>query len=323
MITVFVPSQFGIEPVEATVENLPESWVWLDMNRPSPEEESLVAKLLEVDVPTHEERVEIETSSRLYEEDGALIMSATVLCGTQAGRPITTVATFIVKNARLVSVRYDEPVSFAIARQRALKAGVEAHNGKGMLLVILDAIIDRIADVLELAGSETDQLSSEIFDAESPANAHHNYDDIIRSLGKLGTRQSKIQESLVSLARLFQFLTTREKKLGLTATDRAQVKSLTRDARSLYEFAATLDNKVSFLLEATLGLVNLQQNQTIKIFSVLAVVFLPPTLIASSYGMNFAIMPELHWAFGYPIAVAGMIASALGTYAVFRWRGWL
>ncbi|PTW62156.1 magnesium transporter [Breoghania corrubedonensis] len=323
MISVFVPGPSGLVAVEPSPKTLPQNVVWMDLNRPDEAEEALVEAFLDIDVPTHEERVEIETSSRLYEEDGALIMSATILCGMQAGRPETTVATFILKGTRLVSVRYDDPTAFTIARQRALKGGSAVHQGKGMLIIMLDAIVDRIADLLEMAGAEADRLSRDIFDIQKPSEPVLDYDGIIRSLGRLGTRLSKIHESLVSLSRLFQFLSTREKKVALSAADKAQVKSLTRDTRSLYEFAASLDNKVGFLLEATLGLVNLQQNQTIKIFSVLAVVFLPPTLIASLYGMNFDLMPELHWTWGYPLAVLAMVASAFGTWGFFRWKRWL
>ncbi|MDJ0932353.1 MAG: CorA family divalent cation transporter [Breoghania sp.] len=178
-------------------------------------------------------------------------------------------------------MRYDDPVTFAIARQRTVKGGSSVHHGKDVMIVMLDAIVDRIANVLKLTGAETDRLSRDIFDTQTPDEPVRDYDRIIRSLGKLGTMLSKIHESLVSLSRLFQFVGTRDKKLAFSAAEKTQVKSLTRDARSLYEFAASLDNKVGFLLEATLGLVNLQQNQTIKIFSVLAVIFLPPTLIAS------------------------------------------
>ena len=275
------PGPGGLAPLDPPPQTLPDDLVWIDMNRPNPGEEAAVEAYFGVDVPTHEERVEIEQSSRLYEEDGALFMSATILCGAQTGRPETTVVTFILKDTRLVTVRYDDPTAFTIARQRAIKAGPEAQEGKATLIVVLDAIVDRIADVLEFAGADADRLSREIFDTQKPGEPVRDYEEIIRGLGRLGTKLSKIHESLVSLSRLFQFLSTREKKLSLSNSDKAQIKSLMRDARSLYEFAASLDNKVSFLLEATLGLVNLQQNQTIKIFSVLAVVFMPPTLIAS------------------------------------------
>ena len=323
MIQVYVPGPSGITPLEPAPQTLPDKCVWLDLDRPARDEEASVEAFLDIDVPTHEERVEIETSSRLYEEDGALIMSATILCGTQTGKPDTTVITFMLKGGKLVTLRYDDPTSFAIARQRAAKAGHAVHQGKGVLIVMLDAIVDRVADVLEMAGAEADRLSHEIFDTQKPGEPVRDYDGIIRALGTLGTSLSKIHESLVSLSRLFQFLSTREKRLSLDAGEKAQIKSLVRDARSLYEFAASLDNKVGFLLEATLGLVNLQQNQTIKIFSVLAVVFLPPTLIASIYGMNFDVMPELHWPYGYPLAVLAMVASAVGTWGFFRWKRWL
>lgn len=322
MLSIFVPAGTALAAREAPLDALPQDAVWLDLLRPEEAEERAAEAFLGADVPTHEERVEIETSSRLYEEDNALVMSATVLYGAQREHPGTTVATFILAGDRLATVRYDEPSSFAMARQRCIKPGVGPLDGKGMFLVLLDAIVDRVADVLELAGTEADRLSREIFEA-GPNRAEKDYDGLIRQLGRLGTLLSKSHESLVSLSRLILFFSARAKKAKLTGSDKAQLKSLARDIHSLNEYADTLDNKISFLLEATLGLVNLQQNQAIKIFSVLAVVFLPPTLIASIYGMNFARMPELALPFGYPMAIAAMVASAVGTWAFFRWKRWL
>ena len=192
------------------------------------------------------------------------------------------------------------------------------------LLRRLDALIDRVADVLERIGLEVDGISHEVFEHPATPRQTGDFQSILRALGRRGDLTSKVRESLVGIGRLLMFFGQASEANAKTAKDlRARLRTMSRDVRSLTEHASFLSAKINFLLDATLGMINIEQNAIIKIFSVVAVVFLPPTLIASIYGMNFDFMPELDWAIGYPLALALMLGSAIAPYIYFKRRGWL
>lgn len=303
---------------------LPEGVVWIDLVAPTHWEERLAETLIGAELPTQEEMAEIETSSRLYVENGAIYLTATLLCGISEGAPGTTPVTFIVANNRLVTVRYDEPKAFPLAGYRLLKQGTEAINGAVALTNLLDAVVERMADILEAISAEIEAISRAVFEAgvSDRRTEGPNYHDIIRAIGRQGMLTNRAQESLLSMTRTVAFLSLHTDEAGLNRHS-GEMKSMTRDVRSLSDHAASLDAKINFLLDAVLGLVNLDQSAIIKIFSVLAVVFMPPTLIASVYGMNFQHMPELEWQYGYEVSIALMFISAVGTYGFFRWKRWL
>lgn len=150
-----------------------------------------------------------------------------------------------------------------------------------------------------------------------------DFQAILEDIGRKGDLTSNLLECLVSLERMFGFLSHSIQQRKNERDLRARVKTLSRDCRSLIEHAGSLTYKVTFLLDATLGLITIEQNAIIKIFSIAAVVFLPPTLIASIYGMNFQFMPELEWLLGYPLALMLMVVSAVLPYQFFKRRGWL
>ena len=189
---------------------------------------------------------------------------------------------------------------------------------------LLDAIVDSVADILERVGEDMDAVSYEIFKVNEAGGAVQrsgSLQDYLRRIGCNGDMTSKASESLVSLARLLAFFEQAERLNGEQMT--SQLDTLNRDVKSLSSHAQFLSDKATFLLSATLGMVNIEQTDIIKIFSVAAVMFLPPTLVASIYGMNFEFMPELHWVGGYPLAILLMIVSALLPYRFFKRRGWL
>ena len=326
MLNVFVADGRGCL-VKAEVgpdEPLPGEAVWLDLVAPTPEEERKVESLLGVEVPTREEMQEIEVSSRLYEENGALYMTATVLSKAQSEQPQASAVSFILAGERLVTVRYADPQPFELFAARCQRTPVPQARGDGVLVGLLDALVDRIADVLEHIGLEVDAISHEVFEHPASPRASGDFQDILRRLGRRGDLTSKVRESLVGVGRLLMFFAQVGPANTKTAKDlRNRMRTMTRDVRSLTEHASFLSGKINFLLDATLGMINIEQNAIIKIFSVVAVVFLPPTLIASIYGMNFEVMPELHWAFGSPLALALMVGSAVAPYLFFKRRGWL
>lgn len=301
--------------------------IWHDLVNPSPSEDKLVEGLLGISIPTRDEMEEIELSARLYQEDGAEFMTATALTSLDGDDPVKSPITFILKGQVLVTVRYVDPKPFSVFATRAQKAnGMMCTNGELVMLGILESIIDRMADVLERLGNDIDGVSREIFQSKTSnvTKKTRNLQSLIEQIGRKGDFLTATRESLVSISRLVSYhaaLDTPERRTSKES--RQRLKLLQRDAMSLGEHASFLSGKINFLLDATLGLINLEQNQIIKIFSVAAVVFLPPTLVASMYGMNFEFMPELQWRFGYPFAILMMIISAVLPYAYFKRRGWL
>ncbi len=301
--------------------------VWLDLLDPSAEENRIVETFLGIVIPTQAEMEEIELSARLYHEDGAEFMTMTALFKLDTEEPTKTPITFIIKGTTLVSVRYAEPKPFLAFLMRAQKSkGIVCGSGEQVFLGLLEAMIDRTADALERAGYEIDHISRDVF-RKKKASAKQLQQDlrsIIEQIGAKAELLTMVQESLVSISRLTAFHTAIDASTTKAGRDTRQlIKLIQRDALSLGEHARTLSTKLNFLLDATLGLINLEQNQIIKIFSVAAVVFLPPTLVASIYGMNYDFMPELHWPVGYPFALGLMVLSAILPYLYFKRRGWL
>jgi magnesium transporter len=302
--------------------------IWFDLFNPSSEETRLVEERLGIAIPTRDEMQEIELSDRLYQEDGAEFMTMTATAKLDSDYPAKVPVTFILKGATLVTVRHAEPKPFQVYANRIMKPnGAACETGELVMLGLLEAMIDRTADALERAGNDVDQISREVF-RKSNASATKKTRDLqslIEQIGQKGDLLTVIRESLVSIGRLVAYHVAIEGSTPRKAAkeSRQRIKLVQRDAASLGDHALFLSNKINFLLDATLGLINLEQNQIIKIFSVAAVVFLPPTLVASIYGMNFEVMPELTWRFGYPYALILMIASALLPYVYFKRRGWL
>ncbi len=311
----------------STAQPVAQSAIWYDLVNPTPDEDRLVESSLGISLPTREEAQEIEISSRLYSEDGAEFLTVTLVSGLDTEAPAKTPVTFVLKGERLVSVRYSDPRPFAAVHSRLQRTAASTYaNGELVMLSLVEAIIDRLADVLENAGSEIDHISREVFRdrAATPTRQTRNLQGLIERIGRRGDLLTVARESLVSLSRMATYHQTLEIEGRKHPKDvKARIKIIQRDVTSLSDHAAFLSAKINFMLDATLGLINLEQNQIIKIFSVAAVVFLPPTLVASIYGMNFDRIPELKWAFGYPWALGLMVLSAILPFLYFRRRGWL
>ncbi len=323
MLSVYIPrgTQLTRVPAEAG-EPPPAAAVWIDLVQPSQQEDKLVEAMLGIAVPTREEMQEIEVSSRLYVENGARYMTATLMCHSDSTSPKTTPVTFILAGHRLLTVRYDDPRPFAIVEHRLGRQCPAKIAGENVMIDLLDAVIDRAADIQERVGAEIDQISHSIFETDAGAQPP-SYNDVLKALGRKGDLTSKLRESLVSIGRLLLFLAHESEGMKWPKETRAQLQSMQRDVLSLTDHASYLTNKITFLLDAMLGVVSIQQNNIIKIFSVAAVVLMPPTLVASIYGMNFKHMPELAWPVGYPLAIVVMIVAAVLPYMYFKWRKWL
>lgn len=299
--------------------------VWIDLQNPTGEEERAVESLLGLQVPTRQEMSEIEESARLYREGGALVMTAAVVTGVAEKRPVRADITFLLTADHLVTVRYSDPLPFRTFASRLAKHPEDNRTAPAILLSLLESLVERIADVLEIVASDLHGCSTAIFYEDDEARAEGERQDLralIRQLGRRNRLLAILRESLLSLGRILPFLRQGADgwlKGGLSA----RIKAIARDLNSLGSFESQLEQEIGFLHEATLGLINLEQNAIIKVFSVAAVLFLPPTLVGTIYGMNFQAMPELNWKFGYPFALGTMVVSAIVPYWWFKRRGWL
>jgi magnesium transporter len=324
MLAVYVPHGSSLERrVVVSGEEVPDNAIWFDLVNPLPGEDKLIEARLGIAIPTREEMLEIEVSSRLYTEHHARFMTATLMCNSDTVVPKTTAVTFILAKHCLVTVRYDEPRPFLLVGNKLTRTCPQTATGETVLMELLDAVIDREADLLERIGLDVDQVSHDIFDPGSRGAARSTYIDTLKVIGSKGDLTSKVRESLVSLGRLLLFLANEAEGMRWSKDVRLQLQAMQRDVLSLSDHATYLANKITFLLDALLGVVTLEQNNVIKIFSIAAVVLLPPTLVATVYGMNFKGMPELDWKYGYPMALVLMLIAAIVPYYIFKFKKWL
>lgn len=323
MLTIYESHSGALLPQKGR-HQISEQAIWIDLVNPTSGEEKKIERALKLNVPTREEQQEIEVSSRLYQEEGAYFMTATILVGTDTPEPSTTAATFILIGQRLITVRYAEPHAFSIFLARSRRPDAKFTNGSAVLVGLIDTIVDRLADFIERVQAEVGVLSHSIFEMRgSTASRQRRLDALLKSIGREGELTSLARESAYSLGRLLTFLAHAANERNDDKLVRERIRTAARDVNSLTNHATFLSSKIVFLLDATLGMVGIQQSNIIKIVSIVAVVFLPPTLIASVYGMNFKHMPELHWLIGYPFALLLMVLSALLPYLYFRRQGWM
>lgn len=325
MLSAYLSHQGAIELATNSLhEALPSHVVWLDLINPTVVEERQVETCLGIGVPTREEMQEIEVSSRLYSENGAVFMTASIISQAESGQPIISPITFVLAGERLVTIRYALPRAFETFSQKLLRPSPGDVAGPLIFAGLIEAVIDRLADVLESVNADIDALSRKIFDDNPETASARDFQAILRHIGAKGDIASKSRESLVSLARIAHYFNEtvdllhlpygRDLKNRMTAID--------KDIGSLLDHTNYISGQVSFLLNASLGLINIEQNAIIKLFSVVSVVLMPPTLVASLYGMNFKNMPELDWPYGYPMALGIMVVSAVLPIWFFKKKKW-
>ncbi|WFR95942.1 magnesium transporter CorA family protein [Rhizobium tumorigenes] len=298
--------------------------VWIDLVDPTREEEDKLEALLGIQVPTRDDLKDIEPSSRLYNENGAVFLTASLVWKADSELPSLTDVGFILVGNRLVTIRYANPKSFALFIAALHRIPEDMRSGAALLAKLMETIVDRTAEILEQAVSRIDVLSTHVFgDKARKVRRPSNYlEEKLRDVAGHHRLVSKSRDSLMSLSRLLTFMHT----IPAVQQDRETkdlCRNVTRDVQSLSEHASFIAGNITFLLDASLGLINIEQNSIIKIFSIASVVFLPPTLVASVYGMNFEHMPELHSTFGYPASLVLMVVSAVVPFFFFRWKGWL
>lgn len=315
------PAQFVV-PEQHPPALGPET-AWLDLLDPTDAERSLAERLTGLRVPSRHDLDEIESSSRLYHENDVLYMS-TPLTRRREGSTASTPLGIVVSSRWLLTIRFsDYPAFETFARH--VEAAPEPLCAHALLVGLLEAIVDRLADVLEYVGGDLDQLSGRIF-VDSERRSHRHFDRRLRGMltgvGRAGDTVSMIRDSLLGLSRVILFIGESVKG----AEDpklRTRLKTLDRDVRSLSDYDKQVTDKVQFLLDATLGFINIEQNNGIRVVTVASIIGIAPTLVASIYGMNFKDIPELNWSFGYYYALVLMAATVVLPLAWFRRIGWI
>lgn len=301
---------------------------WYDLIDPTPEEQTFVEQATGVSVPTRDEIEEIEVSSRLYNEDGVEYMTVTAAARLDTDEPTKSPVMFIHNGGALITVRYIELRPFTNVIERCARpGGCASVDPENLMLTLIEAMVDRLADALERVGATIDQISRGVFRARGRGeNAGARDTDLqatIERVGQAGDVLGIIRESLVGFNRLISYHHGMgHVAKGAVETD-GRIRTIQRDVSALSDHASYLGSKIAFLLDATLGLINLEQNQIIKIFSIAAVCLMPPTLVASVYGMNFKHLPELEFEYGYPMALALMLITAVLPVWYFKRKGWL
>ncbi len=328
MISVYRLTSNGPEAVPA----LPEARVegdagWIDLFAPSVEEENAVEAFLGLSIPTREEAQEIETSSRFYEEDGSTFLNLAVLIGVDAKTPKLSPLSFVVAGSWVVTVRYEESAAFRQFHSHVVRPQGTCRSASAVVMHLTEALIDRAADVVEKVGADIDTINTDIFSRGTRAERGGKIreDKLATFLEKIAYQNdiiSKSRESLVSIERMVQYLSSAEIGWSNKKSDHHRLVMMGRDIGSLTDQLSFLSSKATFLLDATLGLITVEQNNVIRVFTVAATILLPPTLIGTIYGMNFTRMPELDWPFGYPLAIGLMVAAGIVPYLVLKKRGW-
>lgn len=298
--------------------------VWIDLLNPTREEDQIIEKQLNIAIPTRDETREIEASNRLYAENGAHYMTAFILYNSEALSPSSSTLTFILSGNRLITVRYSEPRAIPQFFARAERGEMACNSGVAIMTGILESIINRSADLIERLQDEVEKTAQSVFELKGGQHTRsRRLDLLLKAAGKEGDITSRAQESAFSLERLLTYFSRVLKDRPGDAPVQQRVEIIHRDTHSLMENMRFLSDRITFLLDATLGMISIEQNQTMKIFSLFAVTLMPPTLIGAIYGMNFKHMPEIEWVWGYPMALGLMVLSGLLPFLYFRRKGWI
>ncbi|OTA20914.1 magnesium and cobalt transport protein CorA [Xenorhabdus beddingii] len=265
---------------------------------------------------TRTELDDIEASARFFEdEDGMHVHSFFYFEDAEDHAGNSTVA-FTIRDGRLYTLRERELPAFRLYRMRARNQTLVDGNAYELLMDLFETKIEQLADVIENIYSVLESLSRVIMEGKQG----DEFDSALSNLAEQEDIGWKVRLCLMDSQRALNFLVRRAR---LPANQLEQAREILRDIESLLPHNESLFQKVNFLMQAAMGFINIEQSRIIKIFSVVSVVFLPPTLVASSYGMNFEFMPELNWTFGYPAAIGLMIAAGLAPYLYFKRKNWL
>ena len=299
--------------------------VWIDLFNPSEEEIARVRRATGLRVPSEADLSEIESSSRLATRDEVLYLSLPLVSLADQA-PMGVSAGFVLARDRLLTVHFASIRTFANFADRHCAGETVGETGAHIMVGLLEAIVDRQADALEQIRAELDTLSHGIFGMGVEAGGRKREDRILRAtlgaLGRIGDLISHIRETQVAVGRIGPYVETATKD-WLPADLKPRLATLKGDIASVSDFDTHLNDKLQFLLDATLGFINIAQNNVMKVLTIASVAGIPPVLVAGIYGMNFKLMPEYDWTLGYPYSLALIFGSASISLLVFWWRGWI
>lgn len=289
--------------------NLFLSAIWIDAHAPNEMETDRLSSLLQTEIPDQDDVDEIESSARYFSDKSGMHVRSLFLTQSE-GRHHTTTVAFILQEDRLITIREDDLADFRLLRMRIRRSQIESQSPYDLLVSIMNQKVENLADIIEEIHERLDRVSHLVLEEENG-----DLEDAISQLAKLEDSNGKIRLCLTDTQRSITFL----KK----ASKRNEILIIERDIETLMQYTSFLFDKINFLMTSTQGFINIEQNKIIKIFSIAAVVFLPPTLVASIYGMNFQFMPELNMHYGYPMAIIIMVLSGIAPYLFFKKKGWL
>jgi magnesium transporter len=298
---------------------------WIDLLQPTDDERNRVATEYGVRIPTREQLEEIESSSRLRAEGQVLTLSMPLVVPEEQPDAMPAPLGFILSPVLLVTARYTPVFGFGEVAAR-IEKGDAPKNSLATFVTLIEAMVDHRADQLEVLSATVNSISKRVFAQQyasprRPARDNRALREMLNRVGRAGDKLSEIRESLLGLQRIVGFTgETAHEWLG--AEIRARLHTARQDLASLADFEIHTWSKIQFLLDAILGLISTRQNEIFKVLTIVSVVGIPPTLIASMYGMNFHNMPELSWRYGYEWGLALIVLSAILPILWFKWRGW-
>ena len=299
--------------------------IWVDLLDPSDDEIAKSRADYGISVPSRQQLEEIESSSRLRADGDALILSMTIASKSDLGESMPTPVGFVLTPKLLLTVRYAELHAIAPALERV---GKDATPGSvDMFATLVEAMVDYAADILEQSAKKLNAISQRVFKRYGRtregnfARSNRALKDTLVEVGALGDQLSHIRDSILGLQRIAPYALDKGQK-WIGESVQARLKTVSQDLLSLADFEVHLTDKVQFLLDAVLGFINTEQNDIFKVLTIVSVVGIPPTLIASMYGMNFDTIHEYHWHYGYAWGLFLIVLSAVVPTAWFKWRGW-
>jgi len=290
--------------------------IWIDINEPSKEEMILISKISQLPIPSLEEIQEIESSSHYESYDKGFQLNCLFLQLTGRDDSANANVLFLISKDMVITICKDEVPEFRLLRTYLKKDFLKLDTPKDIFLKLMDMKIDRIADTLEDSYKRLNKIGKNVLSVDSDG-----IEDAIEDLAQEDDTLGMIRLCLMDTQR--DMLILQKRKSRWLQEDKEEITDILVDIETLIPHNTFLSEKTDFLMNAAQGFINIQQNKIIKIFSIASVVFLPPTLVASIYGMNFRIMPELNWHFGYPFALALMVVSGIAPYWFFKKKGWL
>lgn len=324
MLTIYRDSATSVR-MAAADEALPETIIWMDLQDPTADEIAFVESRAKIKMPTREALSEIEVSSRLAKKGDHLYLSTSVIGHATIEDAELSPAGFVLGKTLLVTIRYAALPTFDAVVER-LKTEKDLDSSVAVFTALLEAIVDRGADVLEHLGAAIDEVSRSVFrgkmsSLKDPSKSTATLHKTLSKIGALGDRSSKARDVLLGVGRIAVF-TADVCKDWLAPEFHERLAAVSKDVSSLSDYETHLSDKTQFLLDAVLGYITIEQNDIFKVLTIASVVGVPPTLIAGIWGMNFKNMPELNWSWGYPMAWGAIVLSAVLPLIWFKKKGW-